>query len=292
MTFSHETKGMLIGLIGISMFSLTLPFTQMAVKEMSPFFVAFSRATIAGFCALILLILGKYKLPTKNQIIKLIIIAIGIVYGFPIFTSMAMTTLPSSHSGIVLGILPLTMSVLAAIRYNEKASLAYWITSIIGASLVVTYAFIDNNGFLIKEDLWLLFAILFVSVGYSEGGNLSKEMGSIAVVSWALVLTLPFNIIATYFFYETSFSSVSLQALISLSYVGLFSMYIGFFFWYKGIAIGGISRVGQVQLIQPFLTIVAAFFLTNEKITFLNILFALMVLVVIIIGRKTKIEIK
>ena len=292
MTFSHETKGMLIGLIGISMFSLTLPFTQMAVKEMSPFFVAFSRATIAGFCALILLILGKYKLPTKNQIKRLIIIAIGIVYGFPIFTSMAMTTLPSSHSGIVLGILPLTMSVLAAIRYNEKASLAYWITSIIGASLVITYAFIDNNGFLIKEDLWLLFAILFVSVGYSEGGNLSKEMGSIAVVSWALVLTLPFNIIATYFFYETSFSSVSLQALISLSYVGLFSMYIGFFFWYKGIAIGGISRVGQVQLIQPFLTIVAAFFLTNEKITFLNILFALMVLVVIIIGRKTKIEIK
>ena len=291
MTFSHETKGMLIGLIGISMFSLTLPFTQMAVKEMSPFFVAFSRATIAGFCALILLILGKYKLPTKNQIKRLIIIAIGIVYGFPIFTSMAMTTLPSSHSGIVLGILPLTMSVLAAIRYKEKASLAYWITSIIGASLVITYAFIDNNGFLIKEDLWLLFAILFVSVGYSEGGNLSKEMGSIAVVSWALVLTLPFNIIATYFFYETSFSSVSLQALISLSYVGLFSMYIGFFFWYKGIAIGGISRVGQVQLIQPFLTIFAAFFLTNEKITFLNILFALMVLVVIIVGKKTKIQI-
>ena len=292
MNLSNETKGMLIGVIGITMFSLTLPFTQMAVKELSPFFVAFSRATIAGFCALILLILGKYKLPTKNQIKRLIIIAIGIVYGFPIFTSMAMTTLPSSHSGIVLGILPLTMSVLAAIRYKEKASLAYWITSIIGASLVITYAFIDNNGFLIKEDLWLLFAILFVSVGYSEGGNLSKEMGSIAVVSWALVLTLPFNIIATYFFYETSFSSVSLQALISLSYVGLFSMYIGFFFWYKGIAIGGISRVGQVQLIQPFLTIVAAFFLTNEKITFLNILFALMVLVVIIIGRKTKIEIK
>ena len=291
MNLSNETKGMLIGVIGITMFSLTLPFTQMAVKELSPFFVAFCRATIAGFCALTLIILGKYKLPTKNQIKRLIIIAIGIVYGFPIFTSMAMTTLPSSHSGIVLGILPLTMSVLAAIRYKEKASLAYWITSIIGASLVITYAFIDNNGFLIKEDLWLLFAILFVSIGYSEGGNLSKEMGSIAVVSWALVLTLPFNIIATYFFYETSFSSVSLQALISLSYVGLFSMYIGFFFWYKGIAIGGISRVGQVQLIQPFLTIFAAFFLTNEKITFLNILFALMVLVVIIVGKKTKIQI-
>ncbi len=123
MTFSNETKGMLIGFIGIAMFSLTLPFTQMAVKEMSPFFVAFSRATIAGFCALILLILGKYKLPTKNQIKRLIIIAIGIVYGFPIFTSMAMTTLPSSHSGIVLGILPLTMSVLAAIRYNDLLKL-------------------------------------------------------------------------------------------------------------------------------------------------------------------------
>lgn len=292
MTLSIETKGMLIGFVGIAIFSLTLPFTQMAVNEMSPFFLAFGRASIAGICALILLIFNKSKFPNRVQIKKLIIIVVGVVYGFPIFTSIAMTTLPSSHSGIVLGILPLAMSLFAAIKYKEKPSLSFWLTSIFGTFMVISYTFMDNDGSLMIEDLWLLFAILFAAIGYSEGGILSKEMGSIAVISWALVISLPLNLFASYVFYETSYATISFQAFMSLMYVGLFSMFIGFFFWYKGIAIGGISRVGQVQLIQPFLTIIGAYFLTNEKITFLNILFALIVLIVIIIGRRTKIDVK
>ncbi|MDA9170849.1 DMT family transporter [Alphaproteobacteria bacterium] len=292
MTLSIETKGMLIGFVGIAIFSLTLPFTQMAVNEMSPFFLAFGRASIAGICALILLIFNKSKFPNRVQINKLIIIVVGVVYGFPIFTSIAMTTLPSSHSGIVLGILPLAMSLFAAIKYKEKPSLSFWLTSIFGTFMVISYTFMDNDGSLMIEDLWLLFAILFAAIGYSEGGILSKEMGSIAVISWALVISLPINLFASYVFYETSYATISFQAFMSLMYVGLFSMFIGFFFWYKGIAIGGISRVGQVQLIQPFLTIIGAYFLTNEKITFLNILFALIVLIVIIIGRRTKIDVK
>ena len=272
MNLSIETKGMLIGFVGISIFSLTLPFTQMAVNEMSPFFVAFARASIAGICALILLIFTKSKFPNKIQIRRLIIIVIGVIYGFPIFTSIAMKTLPSSHSGIVLGILPLAMSLFAAIKYKEKPSSSFWMISIFGTFIVISYTFIDNNGSLMIEDLWLLFAILFAAIGYSEGGTLAKEMGSIGVISWALVISLPINLFASYLFYEINYASISFQAIISLTYVGLFSMFIGFFFWYKGIAIGGISRVGQVQLIQPFLTIVGAYFLTNEKITTLNIL--------------------
>lgn len=291
MNLSIETKGMLIGFVGISIFSLTLPFTQMAVNEMSPFFVAFARASIAGICALILLIFTKSKFPNKIQIRRLIIIVIGVIYGFPIFTSIAMKTLPSSHSGIVLGILPLAMSLFAVIKYKEKPSSSFWMISIFGTFIVISYTFIDNNGSLMIEDLWLLFAILFAAIGYSEGGTLAKEMGSIGVISWALVISLPINLFASYLFYEINYASISFQAIISLTYVGLFSMFIGFFFWYKGIAIGGISRVGQVQLIQPFLTIVGAYFLTNEKITTLNILFAFMVLIVIIIGRKTKIQV-
>ena len=291
MNLSIETKGMLIGFVGISIFSLTLPFTQMAVNEMSPFFVAFARASIAGICALILLIFTKSKFPNKIQIRRLIIIVIGVIYGFPIFTSIAMKTLPSSHSGIVLGILPLAMSLFAAIKYKEKPSSSFWMISIFGTFIVISYTFIDNNGLLMIEDLWLLFAILFAAIGYSEGGTLAKEMGSIGVISWALVISLPINLFASYLFYEINYTSISIQAIISLTYVGLFSMFIGFFFWYKGIAIGGISRVGQVQLIQPFLTIVGAYFLTNEKITTLNILFAFMVLIVIIIGRKAKIQV-
>ena len=260
MTLSIETKGMLIGFVGIAIFSLTLPFTQMAVNEMSPFFLAFGRASIAGVCALILLIFNKSKFPNRVQIKKLIIIVVGVVYGFPIFTSIAMTTLPSSHSGIVLGILPLAMSLFAAIKYKEKPSLSFWLTSIFGTFMVISYTFMDNDGSLMIEDLWLLFAILFAAIGYSEGGILSKEMGSISVISWALVISLPINLFASYVFYETSYATISFQAFMSLMYVGLFSMFIGFFDWYKGIAIGGISRVGQVQLIQPFLTIIGAYF--------------------------------
>jgi drug/metabolite transporter (DMT)-like permease len=270
------------------MFSLTLPFTRIAVAELSPFFVTFGRSTLAGICALILFTITRPKLPTKNQLIRLSVMALGVVYGFPLFVSIAMKTLPSAHGGIVLGVLPLATAVVGAIRFKERPSFSFWITAVIGSLLVITYASLNGGGGLVVED-WLLFiAIASAAIGYSEGGKLSEEMSSVDVISWALVLTLPINVLLTYGYFDFEINSVSLPAVISFIYVGLISMYIGFFFWYKGIAIGGIARVGQVQLLQPFLTLIGAYFLLNEEITAMNIGFALCVLAVVVLGKRTK----
>ena len=285
---TNETKGMLLGLIGVLMFSLTLPFTRIAVAELSPYFVTFGRSSLGGICALLLFAFTKPKLPTKNQLIRLSVMALGVVYGFPLFVSLAMKTLPSAHGGIVLGVLPLATAVVGALRFNERPSLAFWITAVMGSLLVITYASLNGSGGLSSED-WLLFvAIASASIGYSEGGKLSEEMSSVEVISWALVLTLPINIFLTYQYIDFEISTVSTSAIISFVYVGLISMYIAFFFWYRGIALGGVARVGQVQLLQPFLTLVGAYFLLDEQITAMNIGFALCVLAVVVLGKRTR----
>lgn len=287
---TKETKGMLIGFIGVAIFSLTLPFTRIAVQEMNPLYISFGRGVIAGLCGMILLLATQSPLPTKTQVKKILITAFGVVYGFPTFTSLAMKTLPSAHSGIVLGILPLAMSVMGAIRFHEKPSKAFWITAVIGTLLVLVYSLIDGAGGLALGDVWLLLAIITAAIGYSEGGKLSEEMGAIKVISWAMAITLPINIPAAFIFANTSLADLSPIVLISFLYLGLFSAFIGFFFWYKGIALGGVARVGQVQLLQPFLTLIGAYYLLNEPITLLNIVFAIAVLAVVLIGRKTKIR--
>lgn len=285
---TNETKGMLLGFIGVLMFSLTLPFTRIAVAELSPYFVTFGRSSLGGICALLLFAFTKPKLPTKNQLIRLSVMALGVVYGFPLFISLAMKTLPSAHGGIVLGVLPLATAVVGALRFNERPSLAFWITAVTGSLLVITYASLNGSGGLASED-WLLFvAIASASIGYSEGGKLSEEMSSVEVISWALVLTLPINIFLTYQYIDFEISAVSTSAIISFVYVGLISMYIAFFFWYRGIALGGVARVGQVQLLQPFLTLVGAYFLLDEQITAMNIGFALCVLAVVVLGKRTR----
>jgi len=279
---------MLLGFIGVLMFSLTLPFTRIAVAELSPYFVTFGRSSLGGICALLLFAFTKPKLPTKSQLIRLSVMALGVVYGFPLFVSLAMKTLPSAHGGIVLGVLPLATAVVGALRFNERPSLAFWITAVMGSLLVITYASLNGSGGLASED-WLLFvAIASASIGYSEGGKLSEEMSSVDVISWALVLTLPINIFLTYQYIDFEISAVSTSAIISFVYVGLISMYIGFFFWYRGIALGGVARVGQVQLLQPFLTLVGAYFLLDEQITAMNIGFALCVLAVVVLGKRTR----
>lgn len=287
---TKETRGMLIGFIGVAIFSLTLPFTRIAVQEMNPFHISFGRGVIACLCGLILLIATKSSLPTKTQFKKIFITAFGVVYGFPIFTSLAMKTLPSAHRGIVLGILPLAMSVIGAIRFHERPSKAFWITAICGTLLVLVYSLIDGAGGLAFGDFWLLLAIITAAIGYSEGGKLAEEMGAIKVISWAMAITLPINIPAAYLVANISLLSIPLDVLASFLYIGLFSAFIGFFFWYRGIALGGVARVRQVQLLQPFLTLIGAYCLLGEPITLLNIIFAIAVLAVVLIGKQTKIR--
>jgi drug/metabolite transporter (DMT)-like permease len=285
---SNETKGMLLGFVGVLLFSLTLPFTRIAVAELDPYFVTFGRSSLGGICALLLLVFTKSKPPTLDQFKRLFVTALGVVYGFPLFVSLAMTTLPSAHGGIVLGVLPLATAVAGAIRFHERPSFAFWMSAVLGSALVIFYAFFNGSGGLVREDLLLFLAIVSAAVGYSEGGKLSEKMSAVNVISWALVMTLPVNMLLSAFFFDFELAAISAPALLSFLYVGLASMYVGFFFWYKGIAIGGIARVGQVQLLQPFLTLIGAYMLLNESITATNIAFAVGVLAVVLVGKKTR----
>jgi drug/metabolite transporter (DMT)-like permease len=284
----NETKGMLLGLIGVAMFSLTLPFTRIAVAEMNPYFVTFGRSSLGGACALLFFLWTKPQWPTWNQLVRISIMALGVVYGFPLFVSLAMQTLPSAHGGIVLGVLPLATAVIGAIRFKERPSFAFWLTAALGSMLVIAYAFLNGSGGLVSEDALLLIAVLSAAVGYSEGGKLSEEMSSVDVISWALVLTLPINLYLTSHYFNFDPIVISSSAFVSLIYVGLVSMYVGFVFWYKGIALGGVARVGQVQLFQPFLTLIGAYFLLDESITMTNVVFAFGVLAVVVMGKKTR----
>ena len=277
---------MLIGFIGIFIFSLTLPATKVAMLELNPYFVAYGRAVIAGLAAIAYLIASKASWVETKYIPKLVVIAAGVVFGFPILVNLAMQNGSSAHGSIILGLLPLATAILGAIRHHEKPSIGFWISAVIGSTLIVTFSFITGGGKVAYDD-WLLFgACIFASIGYSEGTDLSKVMNPKVVISWVLVLSLPINFIMSYVTFDANFLQLSLKSSIAFLYLAFFSMYIGFFFWYEGLLVGGVARVSQVQLLQPFCTMIAASFLLNDELTVFNLVFATLVVLTVMIGKK------
>ena len=283
---TDESKGMWLGAVGVAIFSLTLPFTRMAVADLNPVFVAFGRAVVAALCAIILLWKLKASRPTVAQWKALAVTALGVVVGFPLFSSVAMRYVPASHGAIVLGILPLATAVFGALRFGERPSLGFWLAALLGSAIVIVFAMSQGGGGLQLADLALLAAVVAAAMGYAEGGRLSQTMGGQQVICWALVLALPILLPITAWLGWHYGINASPKAWFGFAYVSLFSMFIGFFFWYKGLALGGIARVGQVQLLQPFLSLLGAALLLGETLEASNMLFALAVLVVVGFGRK------
>ena len=276
----------MIGLAGIFIFSLTLPVTKIAVESFNPYFVAFGRAAVAGLAAAFYLFATKASLPSKAEFSKLVIISLGVVFGFPVFTTVAMTYGASSHGAVILGLLPLVSTIFGVIRFKERPSLGFWIVSLIGGSIVVAYAFIQGSGRLTYFDGLLALGGVCAAIGYVEGGQLSKTMNPIAVISWALVISLPINLFVTFHLFDLLYLEASGKAWLCFSYLSLFSMYAGFFFWYRGLAMGGVSRVSQVLLLQPFFTLIAASILLLDPLNLMNLVFAGLVVVCVMDGKK------
>ena len=283
---NKESKGMLIGFIGIFIFSLTLPVSKVAVLSFNPYFIAFGRAALAGLAALIYLALKKEATPTKVDFIKFVVIALGIVFGFPILTTVAMAYGSSSHGAVILGMMPLATTVIGVLRFKERPSLGFWLVSLLGAALVVLYALLKSSGSFTYIDGLLVLGGISACIGYVEGAELSKKMNPRAVISWVLVISLPINLVMTWFTYGPEYIHAGVVAWTSFTYLGLFSMYFGFFFWYEGLAVGGIARVSQVQLIQPFCTLVAASILLGDSLTIMNLVFAALVVSTVVLGKR------
>jgi len=259
--------GWINGFIGVLIFSGSLPATRVAVLDFNPVFLTVARATIAGLIALCVLLIFKEKRPTRKQLTSLTIVSIGVVVGFPLLSALALQYITSAHSLVFLGLLPLTTAIFGVIYGGERPPLAFWLFSVLGSLLVVGFAIAQGISASPLGDILMLLAVILCGLGYAQGATLSKMLGGWQVISWALVLSLPFMAPLAFFFIPSSFEGISTAAWIGLTYVSLFSMLIGFVFWYRGLAQGGIAAVGQLQLLQPFFGLALAATLLHEEVS-------------------------
>ena len=280
------TRGYLIGFIGVAIFSLTLPFTRIAVMELNPLFVSIGRTVIAGFTAIPILLLTRQPWPSRSQLGQMLIIAAGAIFGFPIFSALAMQTVPASHGGVVLGALPLATGITSMIFAGERPSPAFWLWSIAGSAAVIVFALGDGATSLEHGDGLLLLALISASTAYAVSGKLSRTLGGWQTICWALVLVLPITLPITLVLFPANLFSVSASSLGSFLYLSLMSQLVGFFAWNKGLATGGVARVGQVQLLQTFLTLLAATVINSEPLTLRAVGFAVVVAMCVWFGRK------
>ena len=285
-----ESMGLLYGFLGVLSFSLTLPATRVAVIEFEPIFVGLGRGFVAAAFAAVALGLTRQPLPDSKHLRSLAIVSAGVVIGFPWLSAWAMQYLPAVHGAVVLGLLPLATALAGVVRAGERPSRGFWVASCIGSVTVISYTLVDGAGRIQLADLVLLGAVVAAAFGYAEGGRLAQTLGGWQVISWALVLAVPVEIAPMSIILLRQDLTASPTAWLGFGYVCLVSQFLGFFVWYRGLAIAGVARVSQLQLLQPFLTVVASAILLGEKITLLTIGAACIVVVSVAVGRRTRIE--
>lgn len=263
----NSNAGWFNGLIGVTIFSGSLPATRVAVSELNPVFLTVARAAIAGTIALSVLLIFREEKPSRKQFLSLAVVSLGVVAGFPLLSALALQHITSAHSIVFLGILPMMTAVFGIIRGGERPKAIFWLFSVTGALLVAGYAAAQGLAASPAGDLLMTAAVVLCGLGYAEGAKLSRTLGGWQVISWALVLSLPVMLPLAFIYRPGSFENVSTGAWISLAYVSLFSMFIGFIFWYRGLAQGGIAAVGQLQLLQPLFGLTLAATLLHEKVS-------------------------
>ncbi|WP_191554188.1 DMT family transporter [Brevundimonas aurantiaca] len=254
------------GILGVIIFSGSLPATRVAVADLSPMFLTSARAAIAAVLAAIFLIVLRQARPARNDIMSLAIVAAGVVVGFPLLTALALQHITASHSIVFIGLLPLTTAIFGVLRGGERPKPTFWLFSSLGAATVAGFALANSGGGSLAGDLLMIAAILLCGLGYAEGATLSRRLGGWQVISWALLLAMPIMAVITILTAPLNWSAVTVPAWIALAYVSVFSMLVGFVFWYRGLALGGIASVGQLQLLQPFFGLLLAAIFLHEPI--------------------------
>lgn len=260
-------SGWLNGFLGMLIFSGSLPATRVAVVDFDPVFLTAARAAIAGALALVLLLAFRQKRPARGDLPPLAVVAVSVVVGFPLLTALALKHVSSAHSIVFIGLLPLATAIFGVLRGGERPRPAFWLFSCLGSALVAGFAI--SQGFTASPvgDLLMLAAVIICGLGYAEGAALSRRLGGWQVICWALVLALPIMAGLSLLIMPASLAQVGGAAWLGLAYVSLFSMLIGFVFWYRGLAQGGIAAVGQLQLLQPFFGLLLAASLLHEAVS-------------------------
>ena len=291
-----ERKGMWFGLLGVTLFAFTLPVTRLAVgtpqdPHLSGLFVSMGRAVVAGVLSLVYLLLTRASWPSTSQWKSLSLVAIGVVFGFPLLTSLAMRHVEAAHASVITGVLPLATATLGALLNKQRPSWGFWLCAITGTGLVVVFAMLRSGqtGVNIQAaDVLLICGMALAAVGYAYGSRLSHTLGSEQVICWALLMSLPLTLPLAWFSQPTI--PVPWSAWAGFAYVSLFSMWLGFFAWYRGLSMGGTVRVSQIQLLQPFLGMLIAIPVLGETLDAFTVGFGLSVVATVFISRKMPVQ--
>jgi len=266
---------MLFGGLGVLAFSLTMPATRAAAPELGGVFVGLGRSVVAALLAGILLFCLRESLPDRRHWRGLALVALGAIVGFPLLSAIAMQSLPSAHGAVATGLLPAATAVMSVLRAGERPSKLFWLGCLVGVLAVLAFAMTEGAGHPQPGDLLLLAAVALGALGYAEGGRLAREMNGWRVICWALVMVGPLLLIPLVLTIVRHGVSASPHAWLGFGYVSVVSAFLGFFAWYRGLAVGGVARVGQIQLVQPVLTLVWSALLIGEPLRLPSILASL-----------------
>ncbi|MCC3404570.1 MAG: DMT family transporter [Microcoleus sp. PH2017_10_PVI_O_A] len=287
---NSESIGLIYGFLGVVGFSLTLPATRAAVLDLDPLFVGFGRGLVAAILAALTLRFTHQPIPSKQQFRSLLVVGLGVVLGFPVLSAWAMQQVPAAHGAVVLGLLPLATAIAGVLRAGDRPDFTFWIASIVGSTTVVVFGIISGAGHLQPADLALFGSVIAAAFAYAEGGRLAKVLGGWQVISWALVIVAPFEVLPTIFIVLKQGLIATPSAWLGFAYVSVVSQFVAFFAWYHGMAMGGVARVGQIQLLQPFLTILASAILLGETVQPIALGSACLVVACVAAGKKASIK--
>ncbi len=284
----NETRGLALGLLGVVIFAMTVPMTRLAVgpaldPQLPPFFVTAGRAALAGGLAAIYLLAVRARWPGREHRLALFVSALGTVVGFPLFLALALRRVDAMHAAVVTGVLPLATAIAAALAFRQRPSAAFWLCAALGCALVLGFAVWQGSGTLVLADALLLGSVVSAAVGYVAGARLSARMPAERVICWVLVMSLPVTLPAMLASWPQRPASAAAWG--GFAYVTVFSMWLGFFAWYRGLALGGTVRVSQVQLVQPFLAMLFAVPVLGERLDATTVGFALAVVATVFVGR-------
>ena len=296
--FTRENYGFLLGFVGVVIFSLTLPITRhLTQADFTSLEIGFGRGFLAGLASVfILLFKGQFKtknLPDITDVKKLVITAIGVVFAFPIFTAIAMQTIPAGNGGIVLAAVPLSTVIFAGLLSEENPTKRFWGIAVIGFITVTVFRLLTNDSGITNigfGDFALLVCVVIGGMGYAQGGILGKTMSGWKVICWALVISLPIVFPLTLLNFDfnhlTQVANDSMTTILLFAFLCLFNNLIGFFFFYEGLGKGGVARVSQTDLFRPFFTFFFSVVFLGESMSFLSIFFLILIIGIVYLSKK------
>jgi drug/metabolite transporter (DMT)-like permease len=299
MNAAKEKEALFWGLIGVTLFAATLPFTRLAVgstdaPQLSPWFVTFGRAAVAGLLSVVYLLWqksrGTLNIPTRAEWPLVAMTAFGVIVGFPLFLALALRYVPSTHGAVVTALLPLSTAVLGALWFKQRPSKGFWACAVLGSGLVLAFMIwrqwqTTGGIYLGAANIYLIIAMTTGAFGYIGGARLTPRLGSEQVICWVLVSCLPITVPLALIFAPAQPAAIAAMSWVGFTYVALFSMWIGFFAWYRALALGAV-RVSQIQLIQPFLSLLFAVPLAGERLDMMTLFFAIAVIATVYVGKK------